>query len=274
MKREIIEIDEEKCNGCGLCVPNCYEGALQIIDGKARLISDLFCDGLGNCIGYCPQGAITMITREAEKYNEKKVMEKISSQGENTIKAHLEHLRDHNETALLQEAIDYLEENRMNNPLKITQEPKQVFHACPGTMIREIKEDSFEKEITGNTKQRSELTQWPVQLSLIPPNAPYFKDADLLILADCVAVADPNLHQEIIKGKKLAIGCPKLDNLDSYKNKIKAIIEMNDLNTITVAIMEVPCCRGLYSIVEEALNESAKRITLKKIVANINGSRQ
>lgn len=280
VKRKIVQIDEEKCNGCGECVPNCMEGALQIIDGKARLISDLFCDGLGACIGHCPQDAITIIEREAEPYDEKKVMETISKQGENTIKAHLQHMIDHNETEFYNQAIDFLKENDI--PIPDMEEEKMEKEeckedlpcGCPGTMVKDFsseKDNNAEsnEEITG--RQKSELKQWPIQLHLLPPQAPFFKDADLLIAADCVGFTNPNLHQDLIKGKAVVIGCPKLDDISSYKEKIKSIIELNDLNTITVAIMEVPCCTGLYSIVEEALDESGKRITLKKKVVGIDG---
>ncbi len=266
VKRKIIKINEEKCNGCGLCIPNCPEGALQIIDNKARLISDLFCDGLGACIGHCPEGAIEVVEREAEPYDERKVMGNIVKQGKNTIKAHLEHLRDHGEDKFLQEAIEVLKEKGIEVPLE--KKPKMPC-GCPGTMMREINKEQKQRN---SLEQSSELRQWPIQLNLLPPHAPFFKDVDLLIAADCVGFANPNLHSQLIKGKAIAIGCPKLDDIHAYKEKIKSIIEMNDLNSITVAIMEVPCCFGLYKIVEEALDESGKRITLKKVVVGIDGT--
>ncbi len=265
VKRKIIKIDEEKCNGCGLCIPNCPEGALQIIDNKARLISDLFCDGLGACVGHCPENAITFEEREAEEYNEKKVMENIIKQGNNTIKAHLQHLKDHNETKYLNHAQEFLKEKGIEIELE---KPKKLPCGCPGTMMKEIKKE----KTTENTEQNSELRQWPIQLNLLPPNAPFFNNSDLLIAADCVGFANPNLQNELIKGRSIVIGCPKLDDINNYKEKIRAIIDMNELNTITVAIMEVPCCYGLYQIVEEALDESKKRITLKKVIVNLDGS--
>ncbi|OQX21324.1 MAG: 4Fe-4S ferredoxin [Candidatus Altiarchaeales archaeon A3] len=275
--RNVIKIDEEKCNGCGLCIPNCSEGALQIIDGKVRLISDLLCDGLGACIGHCPKGAITIEEREAEPYDERKVMENVVWQGKNVIKAHLEHLKKHNEVEYLNEAIEFLKEKDMENPLGKESEHKENIHllerhGCPGAEVKNIIKNPVEKHGVALIEQESELSQWPVQLNLLPPNASFFKNSDLLIAADCVPFANPNFHSNLLKGKSLAIGCPKLDNIENYKEKIKAIIEMNDLNTITVAIMEVPCCYSLYKIVENALNESGKRISLKKAVVEINGN--
>ncbi len=284
MKREIVEIDEDKCNGCGLCVPNCYEGALQVIDGKARLISDLFCDGLGNCLGHCPEGAITIVEREAEPYDERKVMEKISKQGKNVVKAHLQHLKDHKQEDFFWEAVNYLEEMGEKNPLEVEEEsPKSAVehphhahhshegHTCPGAAMMDLRKKPGSSPAVEHSEQESELQQWPVQLNLLPPNAPYFQNSDLLIAADCTAYANANFHSQLLKGKSVAIGCPKLDDIGAYKEKIKSIIEMNDLNTITVAIMEVPCCGSLYSVVEEALDESGKRITLKKVVLGIDG---
>jgi len=275
-KRSIIKINEKKCNGCGLCIPNCPEGALKIIDGKARLISDLFCDGLGACIGHCPKGAIIIEKREAEKYDEVKVMGNIIKQGKNTIKAHLEHLKDHKQHDYLKQAISFLKEKRISNPLEEEKMNKQHSHGlpfgCPGSMLREVKPDSKKEKNVTSSKQKSELRQWPIQLNLLPPSAPFFHNSDLLIAADCTGIANPNFHGSLLKGKSIAIGCPKLDDLEGYKEKIKGIIESNDLKTITVAIMEVPCCYGLYSIVEEALDESGKKIPLSKIVVGIDGN--
>jgi len=269
-KRKIIKIDERKCNGCGLCIPNCLEGALQIIDGKARLISDLFCDGLGACIGHCPEGAITIEEREAVPYDEKRTMiENIIPAGENTIKAHLEHLREHNQKEYLKQALDVLKKKGIKNPIDDKKMEKKVPCGCPGTALKDLRNKKSTKEATEN---ESELRQWPVQLTLVPPNAPYFQNADLLVAADCVPFANPNFHSKLLKGKALVIACPKLDDLEAHKEKLKSIIEMNNLNTIIVAIMEVPCCGALYGAVEEALDETGKRITLKKVVVGIDGS--
>ena len=273
-KRKIIKIDEDKCNGCALCIPNCPEGALKVIDGKVRLISDLFCDGLGACIGHCPLGAITIEEREAEHYDERKVMKNIVKQGKNTIKAHLQHLKEHNETKYLNEAIKFLKDKNIKIQLEDDKMEHLHFGSCPGAAMRDFRSKDGKKseESQKSMEQKSELRQWPVQLNLLPPGAPFFQDSDLLIAADCVPFANANFHSELLKGKSLVIGCPKLDDVEAYKEKIKSIIEMNELNTITTAIMEVPCCHGLYAATEEALNESGKRITLKKIVVGIDGS--
>jgi Pyruvate/2-oxoacid:ferredoxin oxidoreductase delta subunit len=271
-KRQIIKINNEKCNGCGLCIPNCPEGALQIIDNKARLISDLFCDGLGACIGHCPEGAIEIEEREAEPYQEKKVMENIITQGDNTIKAHLEHLKEHGEQDYLNQALEFLKEKGIENPLNKNTTQK-TFCGCLGAQIQDRREEPSEETPNNNqkVKLKSELKQWPIQLTLVSPNASYFNDANLLITADCVPFASPNFHQELLKNKSLVIGCPKLDNLEEYKEKITDILKFNNIKTLTVAIMEVPCCYGLYAIVEESVKESGKNIDIKKITIGING---
>ncbi|MCM8809616.1 MAG: 4Fe-4S binding protein [Candidatus Omnitrophica bacterium] len=266
MKRKIIEIDEEKCNGCGNCIPNCPEGALQIIDGKARLISDLFCDGLGACIGSCPQDAIKIVEKEAEPYNEKKTMENIIKQGKNTIIAHLKHLHEHGETEYLKQALEVLKEKDIEVDLN------EVFEVpcCPGMKI--VDRTNEEEKVGENIEIKSQLRQWPIQLHLVNPNAPYFKKADLLVAADCTAFSYGNFHNDFIKGKTIIIGCPKLDQgIDRYIDKIKQIVKNNNINTITVAIMEVPCCSGLLRIVEEAIENSGKKIPIKKVVISLEG---
>jgi len=268
VKRKIVEIDEEKCDGCGLCIPNCPEGALQIIDGKARLVSDLFCDGLGACIGHCPRGAIEIVEREAEPYDERKVMKKIAGQGPNVIKAHLEHLREHGEEGYLKEAVEYLEENSMEVPVEQTKE-KKLLHGCPGSRVMDFKDRHSD---SGSARrQASELKQWPVQLTLVPPNAPYFDNADLLVSADCVAFAHPNFHSDLLRGKTLVVGCPTLDDIVSYVEKLTGIIRDNNIKSVTVAIMEVPCCNGMHFAVEKAIGDSGKDIRLVKKVISISG---
>ena len=202
-KRKIIKIDEEKCNGCGLCMPNCPEGAIQIIDNKARLVSDLFCDGLGACIGYCPQGAITIEERDAQEYDEKEV---------------------------------------------IVQSPC----VCPGA---------------------TQLSHWPVQLMLVPAFAPYLDGADLLIAADCVPFAYPDFHRELLKGKTLIVGCPKLDDLELYREKLGQIFRSNEIKSITYAHMEVPCCFGLLPIIQEAIAQSGKKIPFQDVTITIRGEK-
>jgi ferredoxin len=268
-KRKIIKIDADKCNGCGKCIPNCPEGALQMIDGKARLISDLFCDGLGACIGYCPEGAITIEEREAEPYDEKKVMENIIKQGKNVITAHLEHLKGHGETGLLNQALEVLKKKKIKNPM--------YAHACPGSATMDFRS---EKRKAKNEKQRnvskgvSELRQWPIQIKLVPVFAPYFKNADLLIAADCVPFAHANFHSALLKDKILLIGCPKLDDAGFYTEKITQILKNNDVKSVACAHMEVPCCFGLVSIVREAIASSGKAIPLEEVNIGIKGNKK
>jgi NAD-dependent dihydropyrimidine dehydrogenase PreA subunit len=280
MERKIIEIDEEKCNGCGLCIPNCQEGALQIIDGKARLISDLFCDGLGACIGHCPEGAIEIIEREAEPYNERKVMEILVTKGRNTILAHLEHLKDHNEQEFLKEAIDFIKEKNidMSENSVESQNPHPIhFGGCPGskTIDFNIKEPAIVASagITVNPDDvPSELKQWPVQLHLLNPQASYFRNADVVLAADCAAFAMGNFHSRFLKGKSLAIACPKLDtNKESYLQKLTSMITDTKINSLTVVIMEVPCCGGLLQMAQSARENAKRNIPIKLAVVSIQG---
>lgn len=286
MKRTIVNIDEEKCTGCGLCIPNCHEGALQIIDGKVRLISDLFCDGLGACLGHCPESAITLEEREAESYNETKAMELMVKKGRNTVLAHLDHLREHNENELLRKAIVYIKSNNIdmstnfeNSPM-IKAEAIQNFGkktgcsgGCPGSMAMDFRKDMEKVEDAGkNAPTPSELRQWPVQLHLLNPQASYFKNADVVFAADCTAFAMGNFHQDYLKGKNLAIACPKLDsNKESYIEKIAAMISISQINTLTVMIIEVPCCSGLMQIVQLALLKAERKIPVKRIIVSIQG---
>lgn len=273
MKRNIVKIDEEKCTGCGVCIPNCHEGALQIIDEKARLISDLFCDGLGACLGHCPEGAITIEEREAEPYDEKKVMDIIVTQGENTIKAHLSHLKDHGEMGYYNEALDYLKDHNIKIQTEKIMEHNHEHHGhgCPGS-----REMSFNTTDNQNTQVAgdvpSQLRQWPVQLHLLNPSAGYFKNADVLLAADCVAFAVGNFHNDFLKGKTLAIACPKLDsNMESYVEKITGMINTAQINTLTVAMMEVPCCGGLLGMAKAAAAEATRKIPIKAVYVSIQG---
>ena len=274
MLRKIVNIDESKCDGCGDCIPACAEGALQIIDGKARLISDLFCDGLGACLGHCPQGAITVEEREAEPYNEKKVMETIVKGGRNVIKAHLEHLKEHNEIIYFQQAIDFLNENNIEIPIEkniINSEPKQG-GGCPGAQtidLRETNEQDKEKE---HGIRSSHLQQWPIQLHLVSPLASYYKNSDLLLTADCVGFSYPDFHKDFLKDRTIAIACPKLDtNQEIYLQKLVAMIGQAELNSITIMIMQVPCCSGLVQLAQKAVELSGKNIPVKAIVIGIKG---
>jgi ferredoxin len=272
-KRKIIRIDDEKCNGCGACIPNCPEGALQIIDGKARLVSDLFCDGLGACLGTCPQEAITVEEREAEGYNERKVMENVFQQGENTILAHLKHLKEHGEMAYLGEAVNFLQEKNFKVPEEflITRYLKKPHEGCPGMKTMDFSK-SVEEGESPAAGQPSALRQWPIQLHLVSPNAPYFQNKDVLLAADCVAYALGDFHSDYLKGKSLAIACPKLDsNMDIYVEKIKALADEAMINTLTVMIMQVPCCRGLLALASQALKQAKRKVPLKLIIVGIQG---
>ena len=269
MIRQIIEIDEKKCNGCGECIPACPEGALQIIDGKARLISDLFCDGLGACLGDCPLGAITTIERDAEPYDEAIVMENIIKAGPNTVKAHLKHLKDHNETDLLSQAIAILKQKGL--PIPVLESESCSSGSCPGTAAHSIKRDEM-PTISINTELKSELRQWPTQLHLINPNAAYFDNADLLIAADCTPFAYANFHQRFLKGKILIQLCPKLDkDIDSYVDKLAEIIKNKNLKSVNIVRMEVPCCGGVEWILKRAMEKAGKIIMPLINVISIQG---
>ena len=269
MKRNIIKIDEAKCTGCGLCIPNCPEGAIQLLDGKARLVSDLCCDGLGACLGHCPEGAIAIEEREAEPYDEGKVMVNIIQQGDATIKAHLAHLRDHHQDEYLQQAVQVLKQKGLPNPLSSS--PLGHEGGCPGSRAMH-----FTKSETSGTSSEggrpSHLTHWPVQLHLISPLAPHFQGADLLLAADCTAYALGDFHGKYLKGKVLAIACPKLDTeQEIYINNITALIDEAKINTLTVMIMQVPCCSGLLRLAQTAAKQAKRKIPLKCLVVGIEG---
>ncbi len=274
-KRKIILIDETKCNGCGLCIPNCPEGALQIIDGKARLISDLFCDGLGACIGHCPEGAITIEEREAEPYNERKVMENIITQGKNVIKAHLLHLKEHGAFKLVNEAIEILKEKGIEvQPEQYLQEMQPHTHAsvnCPGAKVMDFSVEQKNTSQPINPSSITQLRQWPVQIKLVPPVAPFLNNADLLIAADCVPFAYPNFHGDFLRRKVLLVGCPKLDDAAYYEEKLTQTFRQNTIRSITILHMEVPCCFGMVQIVQNALAASGKNIPIEDITITIKG---
>lgn len=280
MRRKIIKIDDDKCTGCGLCIPNCPEGALQLIDGKARLVSDLFCDGLGACIGHCPEDAIAVEEREAEEYDERRVMANIVKQGENVIRAHLEHLREHGQGEILDEAIQFLKERGIEVPPGFSREPGERELAvncpsCPGTKAMDFRggEASRGEAERPSAPRRSRLGQWPVQIMLVPPSAPYFRDADLLLAADCVPFAYPSFHEDLLAGKILLVGCPKLDDADFYVEKLTEILKRNDIRSVTVAHMEVPCCTGIVRIAEAALAASGKDVPLTAVELGVKGEK-
>ncbi|MHC1591462.1 MAG: ATP-binding protein [Candidatus Helarchaeales archaeon] len=286
MMRDIIKIDEEKCNGCGECVPNCPEGAIQIIDGKARLVSDLYCDGLGACIGFCPEGAISVEKREAEPYDERKVMDNIIKGGINVIKAHLKHLQDHGETELYNQAVQVLEEKGIENPLKINGTnddlPSIEFHleacggagGCPGLKTMDFRDETINENPIQASEilARSELKTWPIQLRLLNPRAPFLKNADLLVSADCVPFSFASFHERFLKGKVLVNFCPKLDaSLEMYVEKLSEIFENQDIRSITLVHMEVACCFGLKRIVEAALKNAKKDLKIKDYTISVRG---
>jgi len=237
--RKIVKIDEEKCTGCGLCIPNCAEGALQIVGGKAKLMSEKFCDGLGACLGHCPEDAITVIEREAEEFDEK------------AVEAHLHKQK---------------EARPQPKP-----QPSPIFTGCPSSRAMQFKVPETRTGSGSAAPSESQLAHWPVQLKLVPVNAPYFQDADLLIAADCVPFAYPDFHRDFLKGKAVVVGCPKLDDIQYYKEKLTEIFKANSIKSITLPHMEVPCCFGLVKATEDAIAASGKNIPLKKVKIGIRG---
>jgi len=295
MKRKIIRIDADVCNGCGECLPNCPEGALQLIDGKARLVSDLFCDGLGACIGTCPLGAIHVEEREAAPYDESQVMANIVTQGENVILAHLDHLAAHNEQAYLDQARQYLREHDI--PLPVPQETPTSCPAmpaaaapaghgcpplrggvplggCPGSRQQDRRDRKPQHAVheTPAPTMASELRTWPVQLQLLNPQASFFDDADLLIAADCVPFAYAAFHSDFVRDKIPVIFCPKLDHtIDQYLDKLVAILTLHTIRSLHVVHMEVPCCSGTVSVVRQALARSGKQVPLHEYTISLQG---
>ena len=243
MRRKIIKIDEEKCNGCGLCVNACHEGAIEIIDGKARLIGDEYCDGLGNCLPECPTGAIEIIEKDTVPFSEEAVQKK---------------------------KLQARTEESDSSPLPC---------GCPGTAARlmnrnrhEIKTDIPQTTGDQNNDQcRSELRQWPVQLNLINTRASYLDNADLLVAADCTAYAYANFHKDFIRGRITLIGCPKLDDIEYYTDKLTDILSSNNINSITVVRMEVPCCSGIVNAVKTAILRSQNIVQYKEVIISTEG---
>ncbi len=307
-KRNIIKINEELCNGCGLCVQGCHEGALQMIDGKARIVSELYCDGLGACIGECPAGAITLETREAEPYDEIAVMERIVPKGEATILAHLKHLKEHGEKLYLQKGIQYLQEKKIDinlNSILYQDSKPPLACGCPGSMERSFlrekpsmstgkpspvmgfysngiaQNSDADKRTQTNENTNpgepasfsvSQLSHWPVQLHLLNPQAGFFREADVVLAADCTAYAFADFHRRFIQNRTLAIACPKLDsNKETYIAKIIEMIDAAQINTITVVIMEVPCCGGLLQLVKMATEQASRKVPVKKVVIGLQG---
>jgi NAD-dependent dihydropyrimidine dehydrogenase PreA subunit len=286
MKRRIIRIDENTCTGCGACIPDCPEGAIRLIDGKARLVGEQLCDGLGACLGHCPEGAITIEEREAEPYDERKVMDNIIRQGPNMIRAHLEHLRSHGQEAELQTALSLLEEKGLQVPAPPAPDAARPRHAqpglpaggCPGSRAVSLTAAAGGGGGGGNREQAetgsgaSQLAHWPVQLHLVSPAAPAYQGADLLLAADCTAFAAGNFHGEHLKGKALAVACPKLDTgRDVYIEKLQALIDDAGIHTLTVLIMQVPCCGGLLQLARTAAARAARKVPIHCRVLGLQG---
>ena len=270
MKRNIIEIDEKKCDGCGLCIPACPEGAIQLIDGKARLVRDLYCDGLGACLGHCPQGAITVIEREAAAYDERAVMENVIKQGSSVVEQHLAHLREHGELESLKLAENILighEERNQALPMF----GQTTAGGCPGSQNMSFADA---KPIKNQDQSLpSALTHWPIQLHLISPQAPHYQGADLLLAADCVPFSLANFHQKYLAGKKLAIACPKLDGeQEIYLDKLQTLIDQAQIKSLAIMIMQVPCCSGLVQLARTAVSRASREIPLKATVVGIDGT--
>jgi NAD-dependent dihydropyrimidine dehydrogenase PreA subunit len=271
MRRKVISIDHELCNGCGLCISDCPEGALQIIDGQARLVGDLLCDGLGACLKSCPENAIFVEEREAEPYDEFKVLANIVPQGPNVIQAHLTHLRNHGQAEYFQQALAYL--SRHGIPLNLPGETTILQAAerqCPGspTLAFPARQNVAEDSRT----RPSRLTHWPVQLHLISPSAPHYRNSDLLIAADCAAYSYADFHRDFLKGHTLAIACPKLDSQqDVYRERLAALIDQAKVKSIRVLIMQVPCCRGLLHHVVEAASRATRKVPVNSVIVGIHG---
>jgi ferredoxin len=233
--RKVVRIDDEKCNGCGVCIPACAEGALQIVDGKAKLVSDKYCDGLGACLGECPEGAITVEEREADEFDE-------------TVVRHHVHQHSHAEETLA--------------------------CGCPSASVTRLERRETEPCCSGSTLQESVLGNWPVQLTLVPPGASFLQGADAVLAADCVPFAYPGFHRDFLKDHALLVACPKLDDFQAHLAKLTEILRRSKVESITVVRMEVPCCSGLTHMAEEALRLSGKKMPLSEAVIGIQGDRK
>lgn len=237
--RKIIEIDDELCDGCGNCVPSCAEGALQIVDGKAKVVADLYCDGLGACLGECPTGALRIIERKADEFDEEAVEELLAARAKE-------------------------------------EKPREMTMACgcPSTQLQSFAPGPQAHGSVGAAPQQrtdSALSHWPVQIHLVPPTAPFLKGADLLVAADCTPVAYPNFHRDFLDGKAVMVGCPKFDDAEAYIEKFANIFKTADVKSVTVVVMEVPCCQGLPVIVERGMEASGKKIPYEKVIISARG---
>lgn len=225
--RSIIEINEDLCNGCGNCVTSCAEGAIRIIDGKAKLVSEKYCDGLGACLGDCPTGALKIVQREADDYDEHAVAQHLKKEAP----APVQH------------------------------------HACPGSQMRRFAPAAP----VSSEDSASALTHWPVQIRLVPPAAPFLQGADLLVAADCVPVSYANFHRDFLEGRVVLVGCPKFDDTDLYVQRFTDMFRASDIRSVTVVVMQVPCCQGLPMIVEEGMRASGRNIPIEKVIISLDG---
>jgi Fe-S-cluster-containing hydrogenase component 2 len=230
--RKIINIDEAKCDGCGSCIDSCAEGALALVDGKARLVKEIYCDGLAACLKECPQGALSIVERESEDFDEEATRE------------HLQQIEKVKSTAC----------------------------SCPGSAVRQLEKKADSDYVNNPVRQESELTNWPVQLTLVPPNAPFIKNSDVVLIADCVPVAYPNLHSDFVKGHTVLVACPKLDDFEAHLAKLTSILEHTRIKSLTVVHMEVPCCAGLTYMARKAIAASGQDIPLKEVTIGVKGS--
>lgn len=250
-RRKIIHIDEDLCNGCGNCIPACPEQALQIVETehgpKARLVKEIYCDGLGTCLGNCPTSALILIEEEAEPYDEEATIGRIKD----LLEKHVEHQREQSG-----------ERQHAHTKSKATR-------ACPGATVVQWDEKKEHQEKL--RRVASELRQWPVQISLVPPTAPYLRNADIAVIADCVPFAYANLHEDFLKNRTVLVGCPKFDDAEMYVEKIAQIIEQSKPKSIRVVRMEVPCCSGLTHIVQEARKRADSDIPVEEVIVSIKG---
>jgi NAD-dependent dihydropyrimidine dehydrogenase PreA subunit len=236
VKRKIIEIDEELCDGCGECVPSCAEGAIEIIEGKAKVMADMYCDGLGACLGECPNDALRIIEREADEFDA--------------------------------EAVEELLKSREEAP---EEKAEPIAPGCPSARLQSFRPPVALKQDGSEGRAESALTHWPVQIALVPPTAPFLKGADLLVAADCAPVAYPNFHSDFLKGKVVLLGCPKFDDVEAYTQKFAEIFNAADVKTVTVVVMEVPCCQGLPMIIQKGMEASGKKVPVEKVVISARG---
>jgi ferredoxin len=244
--RNIVKIDENKCDGCGLCVTSCAEGAIRIVDGKARLVAEQYCDGLGACLGECPQGALRIVKTEAEPFEEAAANEHVHA--------------GHSDSAVI---------NGIG---------KTLHCGCPSTLVQTFTPQTACDRANAPTSQPSSgisaLTHWPVQIRLVPATAPFLRGADLLVAADCTPVAYPRFHDDLLRGKKVLIGCPKFDDAEAYVKKFAAIFETAAIKSVTVVVMEVPCCQGLPVIVRKGMALAGKEIPIEVVVISARGEKK